>query len=106
MYALCSLLLRTLGCCCAGPISPTATRGNGEVGEDVTHTIRTIDAVPKELGHGAPALVEVRGEVYMSLPDFQRTNERRAEQGLATFMNPRNSAAGAIRQLDPRQMAE
>src|SRR5690606_1853575 len=51
-------------------------------------------------------LIEVRGEVYMSLSDFQQLNERRAEQGLSTFMNPRNSAAGTIRQLDPRLAAE
>ena len=53
-----------------------------------------------------PALVEVRGEVYMSLPDFAALNERRAEAGLSTFMNPRNSAAGTIRQLDPKLAAE
>jgi DNA ligase (NAD+) len=89
-----------------GLLERAATRGNGEIGEDVTHNIRTIEAVPKQLRGDPPALVEVRGEVYMSLPDFQRTNERRAEQGQPTFMNPRNSAAGAIRQLDPRQMLE
>jgi DNA ligase (NAD+) len=84
-----------------------ATRGNGEVGEDVTHNIRTIGGVPLRLEmEQPPALVEVRGEVYMSLPDFTALNERRAEQGLSTFMNPRNSAAGTIRQLDPRLAAE
>ena len=84
-----------------------ATRGNGEVGEDVTHNIRTIGSVPLRLEMDAPpALLEVRGEVYMSLPDFTALNERRAEQGLSTFMNPRNSAAGTIRQLDPRLAAE
>jgi DNA ligase (NAD+) len=84
-----------------------ATRGNGEVGEDVTHNIRTIGSVPLRLEmDDPPALVEVRGEVYMSLPDFAALNERRAEQGLSTFMNPRNSAAGTIRQLDPRLSAE
>jgi DNA ligase (NAD+) len=89
-----------------GRLERAATRGNGEIGEDVTHNIRTIASVPQELGEGSPPLIEVRGEVYMRLPDFQQTNERRAEQGLPTFMNPRNSAAGAIRQLDPRQTAE
>ncbi len=84
-----------------------ATRGNGEVGEDVTHNLRTIGAIPLRLEiDDPPALVEVRGEVYMSLPDFAALNERRAEQGLSTFMNPRNSAAGTIRQLDPKLAAE
>jgi DNA ligase (NAD+) len=88
-----------------GILERAATRGNGEVGEDVTHNLRTIHTVPQRL-EDAPPLVEVRGEVYMALEDFQRLNERRAEQGLPTFMNPRNSAAGAIRQLDPRLTAE
>ena len=82
-----------------------ATRGNGEVGEDVTHNLRTIGAIPLKIDD-APPLVEVRGEVYMSLPDFTALNERRAEAGLSTFMNPRNSAAGTIRQLDPALAAE
>jgi DNA ligase (NAD+) len=84
-----------------------ATRGNGEVGEDVTHNLRTISAIPLRLDVDVPpALVEVRGEVYMSLPDFAALNERRAQAGLSTFMNPRNSAAGTIRQLDPRLAAD
>jgi DNA ligase (NAD+) len=84
-----------------------ATRGNGEVGEDVTHNLRTIGSIPLRLDLDAPpALVEVRGEVYMSLPDFAKLNERRAEAGLSTFMNPRNSAAGTIRQLDPKLAAD
>ncbi|HEX8975556.1 MAG TPA: NAD-dependent DNA ligase LigA [Solirubrobacteraceae bacterium] len=83
-----------------------ATRGNGEVGEDVTHNLRTIGSIPLRLDMDpAPALLEVRGEVYMSLPDFAALNERRAEAGLSTFMNPRNSAAGTIRQLDPKLAA-
>ncbi len=77
-----------------------ATRGNGEVGEDVTHNLRTIAQIPQRIDD-APPLLEVRGEVYMSLPDFQALNERFASQGLSTFMNPRNTAAGTIRQLDP-----
>ena len=90
-----------------GVLERGATRGNGEVGEDVTHNIRTIGSVPLRLEmDDPPALVEVRGEVYMSLPDFTALNERRAEAGLSTFMNPRNSAAGTIRQLDPRLAAE
>ena len=84
-----------------------ATRGNGEVGEDVTHNLKTIPAIPMKLyDPNPPALLEVRGEVYMSLPDFAALNERRAEAGLSTFMNPRNSAAGTIRQLDPKLAAD
>jgi DNA ligase (NAD+) len=82
-----------------------ATRGNGEVGEDVTHNLRTIGSIPLKIDD-APALLEVRGEVYMSLPDFTALNERRAEAGRSTFMNPRNAAAGTIRQLDPKLAAE
>jgi DNA ligase (NAD+) len=83
-----------------------ATRGNGEVGEDVTHNLRTIGSIPLRLEiDDPPPLLEVRGEVYMSLPDFAALNERRAEAGLSTFMNPRNSAAGTIRQLDPKLAA-
>ena len=81
-----------------------ATRGNGEVGEDVTHNLRTIGQIPLRID-GAPPLLEVRGEVYMSLADFTALNERRAEVGQSTFMNPRNSAAGTIRQLDPADAA-
>ncbi len=86
------------------------TRGNGEIGEDVSHNLRTIAQIPLRLDFGAagmapPALLEVRGEVYMSLRDFEQLNERRAAAGESTFMNPRNSAAGTIRQLDPRLAA-
>ena len=88
-----------------GVLSYGATRGNGEIGEDVTHNLRTIPAIPEHI-EGAPPLLEVRGEVYMSLPDFAALNERRAAQGLSTFMNPRNAAAGTMRQLDPRLAAE
>jgi DNA ligase (NAD+) len=88
-----------------GVLERGSTRGNGEVGEDVTHNLRTIPAIPLRIAD-APPLVEVRGEVYMSLPDFAALNERRAEAGLSTFMNPRNSAAGTIRQLDPQLAAE
>ena len=88
-----------------GVLQRGATRGNGEVGEDVTHNLRTIGAVPLRVEH-APPLVEVRGEVYMSLADFTALNERRAEAGESTFMNPRNSAAGTIRQLDPADAAK
>jgi DNA ligase (NAD+) len=88
-----------------GVLERGATRGNGEVGEDVTHNLRTIPTIPLRI-EDAPPLLEVRGEIYMSLPDFAGLNERRAEAGLSTFMNPRNSAAGTIRQLDPKLTAE
>ena len=78
-----------------------ATRGNGEVGEDVSHNLRTIPTIPLKVD-GAPPVLEVRGEIYMSLKDFAGLNERRAEAGLSTFMNQRNAAAGTIRQLDPK----
>jgi DNA ligase (NAD+) len=88
-----------------GVLERGATRGNGEIGEDVTHNLRTIGAIPLHI-QDAPPLVEVRGEVYMSLGDFTALNERRAEAGESTFMNPRNSAAGTIRQLDPADAAK
>jgi len=81
-----------------------ATRGNGTIGEDVTQNLRTIRQVPLRLradGPAPPPLMEVRGEVYMSLPGFEKMNQGRAAEGLATFANPRNAAAGALRQLDP-----
>src|SRR4029077_11363302 len=88
-----------------GVLERGVTRGNGEVGEDVTHNLRTIGAIPLRIT-GAPPLLEVRGEVYMSLGDFAALNERRAQAGESTFMNPRNSAAGTIRQLDPADAAK
>jgi DNA ligase (NAD+) len=81
-----------------------ATRGNGEVGEDVTQNLRTIKAIPLRV-EGAPALLEVRGEVYLPRSDFAKLNEARAAAGEPTFANPRNSAAGSIRQLDPQLAA-
>jgi DNA ligase (NAD+) len=77
-----------------------ATRGDGRVGEDVTQNLRTIGAIPLGIDD-APPLVEVRGEVYLPIADFKALNERRAEAGEPAFANPRNSAAGSIRQLDP-----
>jgi DNA ligase (NAD+) len=88
-----------------GVLERGATRGNGEVGEDITHNLRTIGAIPLRAAD-VPPLLEVRGELYMSLKDFAALNERRAEAGLSTFMNPRNSAAGTVRQLDPALAAE
>jgi DNA ligase (NAD+) len=88
-----------------GVLERGGTRGNGEVGEDVTHNLRTIGSIPLR-AQDVPALLEVRGEVYMSLADFAALNERRAAAGEPTFMNPRNSAAGTIRQLDPADARE
>jgi DNA ligase (NAD+) len=82
-----------------------ATRGDGRVGEDVTQNLRTIGAIPLHVAD-APQLVEVRGEVYLPIAAFKALNERRAEAGEPTFANPRNSAAGSIRQLDPALAAE
>lgn len=82
-----------------------ATRGDGRVGEDVTQNLRTIGAIPLRI-EDAPARVEVRGEVYLPIADFKALNERRAEAGEPAFANPRNSAAGSIRQLDPALAAE
>jgi DNA ligase (NAD+) len=88
-----------------GVLQRGATRGNGEIGEDVTHNLRTIGSIPLRV-EDVPPLLEVRGEVYMSLADFAALNERRAAAGESTFMNPRNSAAGTIRQLDPADAAQ
>ena len=82
-----------------------ATRGDGRVGEDVTRNLRTIGAIPLRV-EDAPPLVEVRGEVYLPIAAFAELNERRAAAGEPTFANPRNSAAGSIRQLDPALAAE
>ena len=79
-----------------------ATRGNGIEGEDVTVNLRTIRDIPDQLsGVEIPSIVEVRGEIYMSIEGFERLNQQRAEDGEALFANPRNSAAGSLRQLDP-----
>jgi DNA ligase (NAD+) len=79
-----------------------ATRGDGLVGEDVTANLRTIEALPQRLpGASPPALVEVRGEIYLPLAAFEKLNEERLEAGLSVLMNPRNSAAGSLRQKDP-----
>lgn len=89
-----------------GVLVQAATRGDGETGEDVTHNIRTIGQIPLRLMGQAPPLIEVRGEVYMRRDDFERLNERMREKGGKTFINPRNTAAGAVRQLDTRAMAD
>ncbi len=82
-----------------------ATRGDGRVGEDVTQNLRTIGSVPLRIPD-APELIEVRGEAYLPIAAFKALNERRAEAEEPTFANPRNSAAGSIRQLDPALAAE
>ena len=85
-----------------GVLVQAATRGDGETGEDVTANIRTIGQVPLRLrGASGPPLLEVRGEVYMRRDHFERLNARQREAGDKTFVNPRNAAAGAVRQLDP-----
>ena len=83
-----------------GRLTQAATRGDGEVGEDVTHNIRTIRQIPLTLPADVPPVLEVRGEVYMRRADFGALNERQRERGEKTFVNPRNAAAGAVRQLD------
>ena len=83
-----------------------ATRGDGAEGEDVTANIRTIAEIPQRLPKGAPDVVEVRGEVYMTHADFAALNKREAERGGRVFVNPRNTAAGALRQLDAKITAE
>ena len=89
-----------------GRLVQAATRGDGEVGEDVTHNIRTIRQIPLTLPEGVPPVLEVRGEVYMRRADFDALNERQREQGGKTFVNPRNAAAGAVRQLDSNITAQ
>ncbi|RZL35362.1 MAG: NAD-dependent DNA ligase LigA [Rubrivivax sp.] len=87
-----------------GVLVQAATRGDGETGEDVTHNVRTIGQIPLRLhGKDAPPVLEVRGEVYMRRDAFEALNERQRAKGDKTFVNPRNTAAGAIRQLDSRQ---
>lgn len=90
-----------------GRLVRAATRGDGEVGEDVTHTVATMQAVPRRLqGQGIPARCEVRGEIFMTHAGFDQLNEQARERGEKTFVNPRNAAAGSIRQLDPAVAAE
>ncbi len=90
-----------------GALQRGATRGDGTVGEDVTHNVRTIASVPLHLrGKGWPPVLEVRGEVYIPKADFLALNARQQEMGLKVFANPRNAAAGSLRQLDPHVTAE
>ncbi len=85
-----------------GLLAQAATRGDGLRGEDVTANVRTIRAVPQRLRGAAPRLLEARGEVFMPLAGFERMNARARERGEKVFVNPRNAAAGALRQLDAR----
>ncbi|MBB6351591.1 NAD-dependent DNA ligase LigA [Nonomuraea muscovyensis] len=90
-----------------GKLERGATRGDGRTGDDVTPNVRTIKGVPHRLrGDDVPSLVEVRGEVYIPVDDFTKLNEQLVEQGKAPFANPRNSAAGTLRQKDPRITAQ
>jgi DNA ligase (NAD+) len=86
----------------SGAFVSGGTRGDGSVGENITPNLRTIRSIPLRLSGKPPDVLEVRGEVYMRRGDFDRMNERRIVEGEAAFANPRNAAAGAVRQLDPR----
>ncbi|HEY9199815.1 MAG TPA: NAD-dependent DNA ligase LigA [Gammaproteobacteria bacterium] len=84
-----------------GVLVQAATRGDGTVGEDVTQNVRTVASIPLRLRNVDAPVLEVRGEIYLRRDDFERLNERQREAGEKTFVNPRNAAAGSIRQLDP-----
>ena len=91
----------------AGYLVRGATRGDGTTGEDITHNVRTISSVPLKLfGDGYPSTLEVRGEVFMPRAGFEKFNELARQKDEKTFVNPRNAAAGSLRQLDPRLTAE
>jgi len=85
-----------------GRLVQAATRGDGQTGEDITGNIRTLRSVPLKLAGDFPEILEVRGEVLMHRADFERLNEKQKERGEKVFVNPRNAAAGSLRQLDPR----
>jgi len=89
-----------------GALTVAATRGDGETGEDVTANVRTIREVPQKLRGRAPPMLEVRGEIYMSRQDFADLNARQEAAGERLYVNPRNTAAGAVRQLDPAMTAQ
>lgn len=88
-----------------GKLVYAATRGDGDVGDDITANVRTIHCIPQELPAGAPTVLEVRGEVYMPNEAFAKLNEDRDAEGLPAFANPRNATAGTLKQLDSRQVA-
>ena len=85
-----------------GTLVMAATRGDGAVGEDVTANVRTISDIPRQISGSIPSVFEVRGEVYMAKADFEAINARAEEEGTKLFANPRNAAAGALRQKDPK----
>lgn len=89
-----------------GRLTIGATRGDGYRGEDITQNLRTIKSIPLVVPRGAPKKFEVRGEVYLSKSGFEKLNKERAEEGQPLFANPRNAAAGSVRQLDPRVTAK
>ena len=89
-----------------GVLVRAATRGDGVVGEDVTPNVRTIRSVPLRLRDGAPRVMEVRGEIYLPVSEFEALNARQAEAGEKPYINPRNTAAGSVRQKDPAKTAE
>ena len=89
-----------------GTLVTGATRGDGLSGEDITNNLRTVRSIPLSLPGHSPKRFEVRGEVYLPKEGFRRLNQRRAEQGQSLFANPRNAAAGSVRQLDPSVTAE
>src|SRR6266540_2689518 len=89
-----------------GKLRQAATRGHGNVGDNIKQNFRTIRSVPERLRDGAPKLLEVRGEVYMDRKGFEKLNEERKKQGLPLFANPRNAAAGSLKQLDPAIVAK
>ncbi len=89
-----------------GRLRQAATRGDGNVGDDITQNIRTIRAVPERLRGVAPKLLEARGEVYMDKHGFEKLNDERRKAGLPLFANPRNAAAGSLKQLDPAVVAK
>lgn len=94
-----------------GTLSRALTRGDGEKGDDVSHAARTIRAIPlvldgDKIDGAIPEVLEIRGEVFIPRPEFERINADREEKGLDPFMNPRNACAGTIKQLDPKAIAE
>ena len=90
----------------SGILVSAATRGDGLVGEDVTANVKTIRTIPLRLPQGVPDILEVRGEVIMHKADFERLNDEQRLEGLKPFVNPRNAAAGCLRQLDPKVTAK